>query len=479
MIATLYREELKAMTRGRFAWLGAAVLLGVMTAFAAAATQDAWLDGFGIIAYTVVPLAFIPLTAGAIASPRANRFVESLFTSPIDRRQWLTAKVLVLLTMALGYYVALLPLALVFVAHVGVPFLLGRLLLYGLLLLPVSVAFGTLVGVLFIGKSVAPALATGVAVLLLFAGAVAYQEMTVVRGTAANFAARLAFISPAVLLKNALGFTLVAPLIPATAPLAAIAFAAVTVGALGLAAWVFLRLQGVETWETTPGKRAALAIGVLILLALPVALAETNYDTAAPAANAAPRVGGLFGRIPGNAVLVHSGGPAPANCCERLLNRRLDPLPTGMSSHLDLLLLLPTDAAHPLTSLAFHVEGAGGLVAVADPNAAAAPLQQVEAHDYAADAGPLAAGGNHVQRGWVLRIPVTLTPEHPWDLGGNRYPLNVTTTYQAEGAAPGNFTVHGAVEAQVPGALTQTAVVGAVAPAACLVAAVTRWKRTR
>ena len=78
--------------RGRFAWLGAAVILLAVGGLATVATQDTWLDGYGIIAYCLVPLAFIPFAAGAIASPRANRFVESVFTAPVERRDWLAAK---------------------------------------------------------------------------------------------------------------------------------------------------------------------------------------------------------------------------------------------------------------------------------------------------------------------------------------------------------------------------------------------------
>jgi hypothetical protein len=70
--------------RGRFAWLGAAVILFAVGGLATVGTQDTWLDGYGIIAYGLVPLAFIPFAAGAIASPRANRFVESVFTAPVE-----------------------------------------------------------------------------------------------------------------------------------------------------------------------------------------------------------------------------------------------------------------------------------------------------------------------------------------------------------------------------------------------------------
>src|SRR5262249_53349791 len=93
-IATLYVEELKALTRGHFAWLGAGVVLLAIGGLATVGTQDTWLDGYGIVAYGVVPLAFIPFAAVALASPRANRFVESIFTAPVDRRDWLVAKVL-------------------------------------------------------------------------------------------------------------------------------------------------------------------------------------------------------------------------------------------------------------------------------------------------------------------------------------------------------------------------------------------------
>ena len=49
-MVTLYFEELKAMTRGRFAWLGAAVVLLAIGVLATVGTQDTWLDGYGVVA---------------------------------------------------------------------------------------------------------------------------------------------------------------------------------------------------------------------------------------------------------------------------------------------------------------------------------------------------------------------------------------------------------------------------------------------
>ena len=54
-VRTLYVEELKATMRGRFAWLGAGVILLAVGLVATVGTQDTWLDGYGIIAYFLVP----------------------------------------------------------------------------------------------------------------------------------------------------------------------------------------------------------------------------------------------------------------------------------------------------------------------------------------------------------------------------------------------------------------------------------------
>src|SRR5580704_11898024 len=99
-IGNLYREELGATMRGRFALISAGVVLFAVGCVATVGTQDTWLDGYGIIAYFLVPLAFIPLAAAFLASPRANRFVESVFTAPVERRDWLISKLLVLITIA-------------------------------------------------------------------------------------------------------------------------------------------------------------------------------------------------------------------------------------------------------------------------------------------------------------------------------------------------------------------------------------------
>jgi hypothetical protein len=472
-IATLYSEELKATMRGRFAWVGAAVILLAIGGLATVGTQDTWLDGYGIIAYGLVPLGFIPLAAGFIASPRANRFVESVFTAPVARRDWLIAKVLVLLTLAAAYYLALFPMLLVYTHHVGFPFLLGRFLRWTPGIMVAGIAIGTLIGVLFIGRSVAAPAATGMGILLAYVGLVPLQELMVARGNGATRSGHIALASPAVLLKNALGFTLAVGTIPATTTLTWISLLAVVIGAFALAVWVFLRAQGVETWEATRGQRWTITLAIAALVLLPVMVADTNYDAPAPPQNLAPTLRGI-GRGSGSLAMVSVGGQLPAHCCNPLLNRQTAPLGTDEPNRQDLLLLLPVDATQSVTDLRVEVMGENGLEVTGDGP------QQPEAHTYANDAGPAAADGHHVLNGWLARVPVTLMPTKPWDIGGNRYALNVTAQYRvAPDTDTRTFSARGAIEAQVSTAIYEMGAASSVLPLICFGAAFVRWRRTR
>lgn len=472
-VATLYAEELKATMRGRFAWLGAAVILLAIGGLATVGTQDTWLDGYGIVAYGLVPLGFLPLAAGFIASPRTTRFVESVFTAPVERHHWLVAKVLVLLTLAAGYYIALLPMLLVYLHLVGFPFLLGRFLLWTPGIMIVSIAIGTLAGVLFIGRSVAAPTATAMGLLLAYVGLVPLQELLVARGDGATRTGHIVLASPAVLLKNALGFTLAVGSIPSTAAMTWLSLAIVTAGSMVLAAWVFLKAQGVETWETTRGKRWTIGVSLAGLVLLPILLADTGYDKAAPPANLAPALGGIFGRASGNLAMVPPGGPLPKRCCSPILNRQADPLGTDEGTREDMLLLLPVDAGKSVTDLKVQIAGQDGL-----DTSAGEP--RLESHTYNADSGPIAADGHHVLNGWVARVPVTLAPTKPWDIGGNRYPVEVSAVYTvAPPAQTLRFNARGAVEAQVSIAIYEMGAASSILPLLCFAAAFMRFRRTR
>jgi hypothetical protein len=470
----LYIEELKAIMRGRFAWLGAAVILLAIGGVATVGTQDTWLDGYGIIAYGLVPLAFIPLAAVAIASPRANRFVESVFTAPVERRDWLIAKILVLATLAASYYVALVPMQLVYTHHVGLPFLLGRFLRWTPGIMIASIAIGTLIGVLFIGRSIAAPAAAGMGVLLAYVGLVPLQELMVARGYGATRSGHIAFVSPAVLLKNALGFTLAVGSIPASIARTWLSLLVVVIGALVLAVWIFLRVQGVETWEATRSQRWTIAFAISAIVLLPVMLADTNYDAPAPPPNLAPTLRGIFGRGTGTVAMVSPGGKFPVRCCSPLLNRETAALGTDEPNLEEILLLLPVEASQSVTGLRVEIVGENGLqLTTGSPH-------QLEPHTYANDAGPVGVDGRHILNGWIARVPATMIPAKPWDIGGNRYALNITATYQvASDAQPRTFSARGAVEAEVSSAIYEMGVASSVLPLICFGAAFIRWRRTR
>ena len=478
-IGTLYIEELRATMRGRFAWLGAGVILFAVGCVATVGTQDTWLDGYGIIAYFLVPLAFIPLSAVFLASPRANRFVESVFTAPVDRRDWLAAKILVLFTLAAAYYVALVPMVLVYIHRVGLPPLLWKLLIWAPCLLAMSIAMGALIGVLFIGQSIVAPAATGMGVLLAYAGFVPLQELLVAQGNGATRTGHLTLASPAVLLKNAFGFTLAVGNIPATTARTWISLLAVVFLALALTAWVFLRAQGVETWETTRSQRWIIALAIVLFVVLPVTLADTNYDKPAPHATNAPSIQRLFARAGSSLALTHPGGQPPARCCSTILNRdEWPPLGTDEAAHRDLLVLLPVDATQCVTDMHIQVIGESGLEVTAPPEKLAPAPEALEMHTYPNDTGPAAADGHHVVTGWVARVPVALTPTKPWDIGGVRYPLRVNATYQVAGENR-TFGARAAVDAQVSSGIYEMGAASLLLPIVCFGAAFRRWRLTR
>ncbi len=479
-LLTLYREELKALTRGHFAWLGAGVVLLAIGGLATVGTQDTWLDGYGIVAYGVVPLAFIPVAAVALASPRANRFVESIFTAPVTRRDWLIAKILVLLTLGVAYYVSLLPMMLVYTHHVGVPLLLQRFLLWTPGLILASVAIGSLVGVLFVGRSIAAPAATAMGLLLTYGGLLPLQELMIAQGNGASRTGHVTLLSPVVLVKNGLQFTLVAAFVPATVTRTWVCLMAMVVGAVALTFWTFLRTQGVETWEATTRQRWTLALGIVGLGLLPIVAGDTNYEAPAPQRTNAPAVRGVFGRAVTSLALVEPGRPAPQRCCFAVLNRDAAALGTDQVTHADLLVFLPVDVSERVQELHITVSGEGGLNIALDPESATVTPDRLERRVYPGDSGPPTADGRHIGEGWMARVPVALTPTHIWDIGGLRYPLNVAATYRTgDDGRVRTFTARAAIDAQVEPAIYEMGIASALLPLACLGAAVRRWRRTR
>ena len=107
-------------------------------------------------------------------------------------------------------------------------------------------------------------------------------------------------------------------------------------------------------------------------------------------------------------------------------------------------------------------------------------MPHLETRTYANDSGPAAADGHHVLAGWIARIPVTLNPTRPWDIGGDRYPLTVTATYEVAGDSQARtFSARAAIDAQVSSAIYEMGLAASIFPLICIGACLRRWRRTQ
>jgi hypothetical protein len=229
-------------------------------------------------------------------------------------------------------------------------------------------------------------------------------------------------LSPAVLLKNALGFTLVASSMPATTTATWICLVGMVIGAFALAWWVFLRAQGVETWETTSRQRWTITLAIVAMVLLPVLIADTDYDAAAPRPTNAPAIRGLFSRAGTTLALVPPGGRQPTHCCSTILNRAAWPFGTDARTQQDLLLLLPVEATQAVTDLRIQVAGENGLEATSDPDALVRAAHHLETRTYAGDQGPAAPDGHR-----VVSDPAPGPPTCPTSCGSDRRDACPTT----------------------------------------------------
>jgi hypothetical protein len=281
-------------------------------------------------------------------------------------------------------------------------------------------------------------------------------------------------------LKNALGFTVAVGTLPATTRLTWISFGLVVCAAFLLAAWVFLRAQGVETWEATPSQRWMVGLGVAAIVLCPLLMADHNYERLAPPVSNAPPIRALFARGNGSFAMAAPGGPMPARCCDTILNRDTVPIGIDEDTRRDLFILLPVDTSQRIGDVRVQITGDNGLHVTADTVASARLADHLESRTYPKDLGPLAPDGHRIVTGWVVRIPVTFSPTRPWDIGGVRYPMDVKATYWLAGESrPQTLTGRAAIEAEVSSAVSEMAAASGLLPLVCFGAAVIRWRRTR
>ncbi|HWH09406.1 MAG TPA: hypothetical protein VNX21_09410 [Candidatus Thermoplasmatota archaeon] len=467
----LLLEEVRALPRVRFALPGAAALAAVLLAMGALVATS--LDGvwsFALVAYGILPSALAGVAAAQMASLRATRFGQALYTTPVRSGQVLAARLLVALGLGALYLLATLPFLALAAAHVEVDARVLRALLQGLGVLVFSAAFGTMVGVLLAGRSVAgPALLAGGFVLLSFFAMTFAMGMLHMPADADPLLLRALHASPHLLLSDALGVVAGHTGVAARRPgLALGLFAVETLACVAVAAWAYTRAQGPEGWEAPRGRRTALAALAVAALLLPVAAADAAYERV-PGFSKQARGWSSEARN-GSVLLVPPGAGVP-EFGERHSGTLEHPLLLGRANARDLLVLV--HAPHGRALL--------GVEVTLDPGASL----EVDARRFdLGDVRDAPAGRTEPDawgRGWsgvVLRVPVTLTPRDPLDLTANAYALRVNATYLVDGEAePRAAQVLAALRGDVAWVRAQMALAGA--PAVLLAAGAALARRVR
>src|SRR5262249_37422996 len=151
---------------------------------------------------------------------------------------------------------------------------------------------------------------------------------------------------------------------------------------------------------------------------LPIAIADRNYERPAPPVSNAPPIRALFARGSGSIAMSAPGGPTPIRCCNTILNRDTAPIGIDEDTRRGLFVPLPVDVSQRITDLHIQVTGDAGLTVTPDATATAEAADHLETRAYPDQSGPPAPDGHRISTGWVVRIPVTLRPTHPWDIGG-------------------------------------------------------------
>lgn len=468
----LAREEIRALPRNLFAMGAVAALLIVLVPVAAFG-----LEGEGAIVdmlvflWLVAMLIVAVVVAARVASVRSSRFVDSLFTTPLEQATWLAAQALVGAFLVLLVLLAQLPFVLVHVALVGAPAGLAAVAVAAIAVGAVAVALGLFCGVV-VGEA-GPGAAAGLAggfgflafVLLLVHAAALSLSPTPTREVLLHVAA----LSPLALAIDAAGVELLAaqseePWRPALGLVALVA-------GLGGAAWLaYTRAQGPLGWEPRGGRQVVAALVALAVL-VPVVSAGGAYRDAEQSAGFAYSHGELT-RIG----FVEPGAPVTDEAFTVRAFFEMEEMTLGEDLELDVLVMLLTPQSARVRDVRIAIEGServqvvdGGRAHVRDgvPVSHARPTEGF-AEGPAEDA-PLRP---------VYRVPVTLRPLEVEAPLGSFAPISVATSFTADGRTQESLAKI-TLEANLRGASAILALAGAPLPLAAIGAILARRIRTR
>lgn len=471
-VLTLARADIRSLARNNFGLGVAAVLTGLLAplmAFALygpAAMRDV-LMFLCVVAELVVGI----LLAARIASSRSTRFVESLYTTPLEAHTWLAAQALVGLFLGALVIAVHLPFIALYSALVGPPHMVGPVLAAAAAMAVCSVALGLFFGVVVgqAGPGAAAGLAGGFAFASFFG--------LILHGIAADpgplsgmdaFLVRVTAISPLALAVDAAGIDIFRlavtdwwrPVLGLTV---------FTLG-LGAAAWFsYVRLQSPLGWEPRRGRLAVVAL-VAVALLVPVATAAVTFREVD-----APR---SFVLEPGDHTRVAFVRPGEPITDEQFTLRSLltwSSLVHGRDNQLDALVMLVVPPDTVVRGVTIQVTGSPDIAVVAGGGRTipdGRPDGEARMHN------ALEGVSENGTLRPVYRVPVTVRPLQADALLESPGLVEVRTTFQADGRTLGSHdrvTLH----ATVPGASVAMLAAGAPVPLLALGAAVNRRIRTR
>lgn len=467
---TLASEEIRALPRTAFGLGAIAIVLGLFAPLGAMLYGvEGDVSDTLIFTWLVAELVVAIVLAARVAAARRSRFVESLYTTPLDQPTWFAAQAIVGVVLALLVLLAQAPFLVVIVALIGVPAGLPALFVSALGMGAFAVALGLFCGVVVgdSGPGAAAGLAGGVAflsfLLFLFHGLAVSSPPSALQ----PWILRATSLSPLTLVVAGTGVDLFGTRVvewwrPTLGLLALVA------GLVVAAWWSYARAQGPLGWDARGGRAAVVAL-VALALVTPVASAAVEYE------EVEDDVG--FPYEPGEHTQVAfvARGAALTDRTFTLYEILGAPdLPLDEDVEVDVLVLLMVPDGTTVRGVRIEVEGSdvlrvvsGGSLVVADgtPSGRARPG---EGWDSASDVAPRP----------VFRVPAVLRATSVDAIGNSPAPVWVHTDFIADGrplSSDARMILDGEITAGPP----LLALAGAPLPLAALAALVTRKIRTR
>ncbi|HEX2022414.1 MAG TPA: hypothetical protein VHH36_06850, partial [Candidatus Thermoplasmatota archaeon] len=422
---------------------------------------EAGLDETLLFTWLVLPLAVSVIVAARVAGARRTRFVDSLYTTPLSQPTWIAAQAIVGAILGLLALAVQVPFLLVFVAWLGVPAFLPPAALAALGIAAFAVALGLFCGVV-VGDS-SPLAAAGLAGGIAFVSFILFLVHTIALEDAPTaeqgVLLRVTALSPVSLAADASGLTPggMKP-VETWRPVAGVLS---LVAGLGGAAWIaYTRGQGPLGWEPGRGRAAVLALTALSLAA-PVATAEVAFAASEDEGGYEPG---------GNTwvAFVERGGAIREDSFEYSSIHAAPSLPLGEDVEYDVLVLALSPPGADVRGVHIEVKGSD-VVRVVAGGQLAAPRGEPAARVPAPNDG---------QPRPVYRVPVTLRAVSVEELGDSPAPVEVHTSFTADGrrfASVSRMTLAG----EVPGAVLHLVGAGLVVPSLALAGFVARRRSTR